>query len=67
MAPMELIARIESEQSDIKQTLRDLSKSCHAIEVELASVKSRLTVLSLGGALLVSFSMWALQYLLTKG
>lgn len=64
MSVNELIARIEEEQGDIRATLKELQKACHQIEVDLAGIKTRLTLMSFGATALVGFVVWLLQQLL---
>ena len=61
-----LVLRVEEEQKELKSTLREISKRLHKIDVELTAIKSRVTVLSAGGAALFGLLLWSLQYLLTK-
>jgi len=62
----EIITRLETEQTDIRDTLKEIQAHLHRIELDVVAVKSRLSVLSAGGVALCGFMVWALQYLLTR-
>lgn len=62
----DIVVRVEEDQRELRAALKEISRKLHRIDVELASVKSRLTVLSAGGAAIFGGMIWALQYFLTK-
>lgn len=62
----DVIVRVESEQKELRDTLKSIQEHLHRIELDVVAVKSRLSVLSAGGVALCGFMVWALQYLLTR-
>ena len=64
-----MLTKIETEQREIQSELRacmkDVGLQLHQIQIEIATLKSRMTVLSAGAAAIFGAMVWALQYLLT--
>jgi hypothetical protein len=64
-----MLTKIESEQREIQSELRtcmkDVGVQLQQIQIEIATLKSRMTVLSAGAAAIFGAMVWALQYLLT--
>lgn len=63
------LEKIEQEQREIQSELRvcmkEMGEQLHAIQVDIATIKSRVAVLSAGATALFGAMVWTLQYLLT--